>query len=60
MTIFLGSDFGTSSVKLLLINEEGNVIQTMSKDYPVYYPKPGWAYKILKNGGKLLRKVLRK
>jgi xylulokinase len=35
MTIFLGIDLGTSSVKLLLMNEEGNVIQTMSKDYPV-------------------------
>jgi xylulokinase len=43
MAIFLGIDLGTSSVKLLLMNEEGNVIQTVSKDYPVYYPKPGWA-----------------
>ena len=40
---FLGIDLGTSSVKLLLMSEEGKVIQTVSKDYPVYYPKPGWA-----------------
>lgn len=41
--IFLGIDLGTSSVKLLLMNEAGKVIKTVSKDYPVYYPKPGWA-----------------
>jgi len=40
---FLGVDLGTSSVKLLLMNEIGEVIQTVSKEYPVYYPKPGWA-----------------
>jgi len=43
MAVFLGIDLGTSSVKLLLMSEEGKVIQTVSKDYPVYYPKPGWA-----------------
>lgn len=41
--IFLGIDLGTSSVKLLLMDEEGKVIQTLSKEYPVHYPKPGWA-----------------
>lgn len=25
------------------MNEKGKVIQTVSKDYPVDYPKPGWA-----------------
>lgn len=40
---FLGIDLGTSSVKLLLMDEKGKVIQTVSKEYPVYYPKPGWA-----------------
>jgi xylulokinase len=43
MGIFLGIDLGTSSVKLLLMSEDGKVVQTVSKDYPVYYPKPGWA-----------------
>lgn len=40
---FLGVDLGTSSVKLLLMDEKGKVIQTVSKEYPVYYPRAGWA-----------------
>ncbi|WP_378956780.1 xylulokinase [Pelosinus sp. sgz500959] len=40
---FLGIDLGTSSVKLLVMNEKGKVIQTVSKEYPVYYPRSGWA-----------------
>jgi xylulokinase len=40
---FLGIDLGTSSVKLLLMNEKGKVIGTVSKEYPVCYPRPGWA-----------------
>jgi len=40
---FLGIDLGTSSVKLLLMDEKGKVVQTVSKEYPVFYPKPGWA-----------------
>lgn len=40
---FLGIDLGTSAVKLLLLNEAGEVVQTVSKEYPVFYPKTGWA-----------------
>ncbi|CUH94674.1 hypothetical protein P22_0740 [Propionispora sp. 2/2-37] len=40
---FLGIDLGTSSVKILLLANDGKVLQTVTKDYPVYYPKPGWA-----------------
>lgn len=40
---FLGIDLGTSSVKILLLAEDGKVLQTISKDYPVHYPKAGWA-----------------
>lgn len=40
---FLGIDLGTSSVKLLLMDKAGSVLQTVSKEYPVYYPKIGWA-----------------
>lgn len=40
---FLGVDLGTSSVKLLLMDKKGKVIETVSKEYPVYYPRPGWA-----------------
>jgi len=40
---FLGIDLGTSSVKLIVMDEEGKVIESVSKDYPVFYPEQGWA-----------------
>ncbi|MFV9568889.1 xylulokinase [Thermoanaerobacter mathranii] len=40
---FLGIDLGTSAVKIILIEENGNVIGSTSKEYPVYYPQPGWS-----------------
>lgn len=40
---FLGIDLGTSSVKIIVMNEEGQVIASVSKDYDVSYPKAGWA-----------------
>lgn len=40
---FLGIDLGTSSVKIILMNENGNVVGNISKEYPVYYPEAGYA-----------------
>jgi xylulokinase len=40
---FIGIDLGTSAVKIILIEEKGNVIGSTSKEYPVYYPQPGWS-----------------
>lgn len=40
---YLGIDLGTSSVKLLLMNNEGKTIGSVTKEYDVYYPKVGWA-----------------
>lgn len=40
---YAGIDLGTSSVKLLLMDSEGKVINTVSEEYPVYFPKPGWS-----------------
>lgn len=40
---FLGIDLGTSSVKVIIMNEDGQVICSVSKDYDVSYPKVGWA-----------------
>ena len=39
----IGIDLGTSSVKLLLMNEAGRILHTVSRDYPVSYPHPGWS-----------------
>jgi xylulokinase len=40
---FLGIDLGTSSVKIVVMNENGQVVSSISKDYDVNYPKVGWA-----------------
>ena len=40
---YVGIDLGTSSVKLLLMQNDGTVLSSVSKEYPVSYPKPGWS-----------------
>ena len=39
----LGIDIGTSACKIAVFNEDGAVLASGSENYPVYYPKPGWA-----------------
>ena len=39
----LGIDIGTSACKVALFAGDGQVKAAASGDYPVYYPKPGWA-----------------
>ncbi len=41
--MFLGIDLGTSSVKILLANSDGEIIDSQSTEYPISYPKEGWA-----------------
>lgn len=40
---FIGIDLGTSAVKLLLTDADGNVLNSASRSYPVHYPKSGWS-----------------
>lgn len=40
---YIGIDLGTSAVKLLLMEASGRIIKTVSREYPLYFPKPGWA-----------------
>ncbi|MDD3168164.1 MAG: xylulokinase [Eubacteriales bacterium] len=40
---YIGIDLGTSSVKLLLMQADGVVLSSVSKEYPVCFPKPGWS-----------------
>lgn len=40
---YIGIDLGTSSVKLLLVNSTGEILNEISEDYPVFYPHPGWS-----------------
>ena len=40
---FIGIDLGTSSMKLLLLDEKGSILNTVSKEYPLSFPFPGWS-----------------
>lgn len=40
---FIGVDLGTSSVKILVMDAQGHIVNTISKDYKLYFPKPLWA-----------------
>ncbi len=41
--LFIGIDLGTSSTKLLLVDEKGAILNTVTKDYELYFPHPGWS-----------------
>ncbi len=41
--LFIGIDLGTSAVKLLLMDETGAVKNIVSREYPLYFPHPGWS-----------------
>lgn len=43
MSYFIGADLGTSSTKLLLCDESGHTISTVTRSYDVFYPKKGWS-----------------
>lgn len=40
---FIGTDLGTSAVKLVMMDEKGKVIRIVSEDYPLSFPRPGWS-----------------
>ena len=41
--LYIGIDLGTSACKLLLVDEEGQVRNTVTKEYPLSFPRPGWS-----------------
>ncbi len=41
--LYIGIDLGTSAVKLLLMNEKGEIQKIVSKEYPLSFPHPGWS-----------------
>ena len=41
--LYIGIDLGTSSVKLLLVDDEGKILNSVTADYPLYFPNPGWS-----------------
>lgn len=40
---YIGIDLGTSAVKLLLMDAGGTIKKTVSREYPLYFPHPGWS-----------------
>ena len=40
---YIGIDLGTSSVKLLLMDELGVIHQQVTREYPLEFPHPGWS-----------------
>ena len=43
MKLYIGVDLGTSAVKLLLMDELGEIKNVVSKEYPLEFPQPGWS-----------------
>ena len=43
MNLYIGIDLGTSAMKLLLMDAGGRICNTVTKEYPLEFPKPGWS-----------------
>lgn len=40
---YIGVDLGTSAVKLLLMDGDGKIQKVVSREYPLFFPHPGWS-----------------
>ena len=43
MNNYIGIDLGTSSVKMLLVSKDGEILKSVTREYPICYPKSGWS-----------------
>ena len=43
MKYYIGIDLGTSSIKLILVDDEGEIKNTVTKEHLVFYPHSGWS-----------------
>lgn len=41
--LYIGIDLGTSAVKLLLVDEKGDIRNVVSKEYPISFPRSNWS-----------------
>lgn len=41
--LYIGIDLETSAIKLLLMDQTGKNHNKVSKEYPLYFPHPGWS-----------------
>ena len=40
---YIGVDLGTSALKLVMMNSKGELVKSVSKEYPIYFPHSGWS-----------------
>ena len=40
---YIGVDLGTSALKLVMMKGNGELVKTLSKEYPLYFPHSGWS-----------------
>ena len=40
---YIGADLGTSSLKMLLLDEEKNILNSVTESYDLIFPNPGWS-----------------
>jgi xylulokinase len=57
--LLLGLDIGTTVIKAIVFDTEGNTISTSEKEIEVIYPKPGWAEQDPENLWKITVSVIR-
>ena len=43
LKLYIGVDLGTSAAKLLLVDGQGQILNTVTKEYPLEFPHPGWS-----------------
>ena len=43
MNYYIGIDLGTSAMKLLLVGTDGGILNTVTKEYPIEFPRNGWS-----------------
>jgi len=53
MKYLIGFDIGTTSTRCILIDTDGKLLASATKEYPLDTPKPGWASRTRITGGKL-------
>lgn len=41
--LYIGIDLGTSACKFLLVDSQGRILNAVTKEYPLYFPRAGWS-----------------
>ena len=47
---YIGVDLGTSALKLVMMNSKGELVKSVSKEYPLYFRIPDGVSKSPKTG----------